>query len=338
MKFTKRPAAAVALGVILSVVTACGGQGSGGEGAKLRNYPNRNVEVVAAGEPGGGIDIFSRAMQQSLKEEGLFTKSMTITNRGGGGGNTTMAALQKKRGDPYTLATNTNRVYLNQIAGTTDLTMGKDFVPIAQLMTEYLVLAVKKDSPYKSAKDVMAALKRDPKSVNFGVGTVPSDDQLNILQAADSQGVDPGALKVVAFRSGGDLMTQLLGGRVDVISTGLSETLEQYKAGKVRLLAISAAERQQGAVADVPTWKEQGIDIVIEHWRGVFGPAGMPQEAIDYWVETLRKMSESEAWQKQLERNQWSPLFRSGKEFEKTLKAEEKTAARLLEEVGLAKK
>src|SRR5690606_9490626 len=99
MKVTRRPAVLVALGVALALVTACGGQGDGGGGAKLKNYPNRNIEVGAAGEPGGGVDIFSRASQQSLKEEELFTKSMTITNRGGGGGNTAMAALQKKRGD-----------------------------------------------------------------------------------------------------------------------------------------------------------------------------------------------------------------------------------------------
>lgn len=338
MRMRKRLLSAIAAGAALALLASCGGQGGGGGDAKLRNYPNRNIEVIAAGEPGGGIDIFSRAIQQSLKQEQLFTRSMTITNRGGGGGNTAMAAAQKKKGDAYTLVTNSNRVYLNPLVGTTELTMGKDFVPIAQLMTEYLVLGVPKASKYKTATDVIDALKRDPKSVTFGVGTVPSDDQLNILRAADAAGVDPGALKVVAFRSGGDLMTQMLGGRVDVISTGLSETLEQYKAGKVRLLAISSPERLTGDVAEVPTWKEQGQDIVIEHWRGVFGPPGMPKQAVDHWSDTFKKMSDSPAWKKQLERNKWEPLYRSSADFEKVLREEEKVNGRLLDEVGLAKK
>ncbi|MQA82571.1 MAG: tripartite tricarboxylate transporter substrate binding protein [Streptosporangiales bacterium] len=338
MRIRKRVLSAIAAGAALAVLASCGGQGGGGGDAKLRNYPSRNIEVIAAGEPGGGIDIFSRAIQQSLKEDGLFTRSMTITNRGGGGGNTAMAAAQKKKGDAYTLVTNSNRVYLNPLVGTTELTMGKDFVPIAQLMTEYLAIAVPKASKYKTATDVIDALKRDPKSVTFGVGTVPSDDQLNILRAAEAAGVDPGELKVVAFRSGGDLMTQLLGGRVDVISTGLSETLEQYKAGKVRLLAMSSPERLPGDVSDVPTWKEQGQDIVIEHWRGVFGPPGMPKQAVDHWSDTFKKMSEGAAWKKQLERNKWEPLYRSTADFEKVLREEEKTNGRLLEKVGLAKK
>lgn len=330
----------LALGMGLAVA-GCGEGASrsttASEGAAGSGYPKKPIEFVTAGEPGGGLDIFARAVDEALSKSGIFKGTMTITNLGGGGGNTTMAVGRSRSGSAETLLGNSNRVYLNPLVGTTDLKLGKDFVPIAQLMTEYLALTVRKDSPYQTAKDVAADLKKDPTSVTFGVGTVPSDDQLNVLQAGEAAGVDPAKLKVVAFRSGGDLMTQLLGKRVDAISTGLSEALAQYKNGDVRILAISAEDRQGGASAEIPTWREQGFDIVIEHWRGVFGPAKMPKDAVDYWIDAFSKMTKTSQWKEILKRNEWAPLFRSGDDFAKVLEQEQKTAQRLLASVGLAK-
>jgi putative tricarboxylic transport membrane protein len=337
MRLTKKLTGGIAVGAaLLAATTACAESGAdGGAGATGEDYPSEAIEFVTAGDPGGGLDLFARQIQQTLESADLIDVRMDITNLGGGGGNAAMAIGRQREGTANTLIGNSNRVYLNEIMGTTDLSLGEDFVPISQLMTEYVVLAVRDDSPYQSAQDVVDALKQDPKSISLGVGTVPSDDQLHLLRLGDIIGIDPGAMNVVAFSAGGDLMTQLLGGQVDAVSTGLSEALPQYEAGDVRLLAISAPERVEGAASDVPTWTEMGIDLVVDHWRGVFGPAGMPEEAVSYWEDTFAEMVETEEWAQVLETNQWGALYRDSEEFAQVLEEEAGTAEELLGQVGL---
>lgn len=335
MKRTRRltGAAAVGLAMLMSTV-ACSEQG-GGSAEVGEDYPSESMEFVTAGDPGGGLDLFAREIKQALDSEGILDTQMDITNLGGGGGNAAMAIGRQRDGTAETLIGNSNRVYLNPIMGITDLTVGEDFVPISQLMTEYVVLAVREDSPYKTAEDLTQALEQDPSSVSLGVGTVPSDDQLHLLRLGEAIGVEPSKLNIVAFSAGGDLMTQLLGGQVDAVSTGLSEALPQYEAGDVRLLAISAPERVAGPAGEVPTWNEMGIDLVVDHWRGVFGPANMPDEAVKYWEETFAKMVETDAWAEVLEKNQWSALYRDSDEFAQVLEEEATTAEELLRQVGL---
>lgn len=335
MKRTRRltGAAAVGLAMLMSTV-ACSDQG-GGSAEVGEDYPSESMEFVTAGDPGGGLDLFAREIKQALDSEGILDTQMDITNLGGGGGNAAMAIGRQRDGTAETLIGNSNRVYLNPIMGITDLTVGEDFVPISQLMTEYVVLAVREDSPYKTAEDLTQALEQDPSSVSLGVGTVPSDDQLHLLRLGEAIGVEPSKLNIVAFSAGGDLMTQLLGGQVDAVSTGLSEALPQYEAGDVRLLAISAPERVAGPAGEVPTWNEMGIDLVVDHWRGVFGPANMPDEAVKYWEETFAKMVETDAWAEVLEKNQWSALYRDSDEFAQVLEEEATTAEELLRQVGL---
>lgn len=328
----------LALATAMAIAAAgCAENRTGGGGGSGSGYPSGAIEFVTAGDAGGGLDIFAREIEKTLQSEGLLKVRMNITNLGGGGGNPAMAIGRQRKGNGNTLIGNSNRVYLNPLLGTTDLKVDKDFVPVAQLMTEYVVLAVRADSPYNSGKELMAALAKNPRALALGVGTVPSDDQLHLLRVGDATGVDVRQLNIVAFRAGGDLMTQLLGGHVGAISTGLSEALPQYKAGKIKILAISAPERVKGDAEKIPTWKEQGVDVVVDHWRGVFGPADMPKEAQDFWQETFAKMVKTDAWAKVLERNEWAPLYRDSEEFGQVLREESETAQRLLRQVGLVK-
>ena len=340
MKLKARFALGAAIAAVVAIgATGCAANQDGSEGSDAAaEYPTEAIEFVTAGDPGGGLDIFARQIQHALDAEGLLGTQLDITNLGGGGGNTAMAVGRERAGTASTLIGNSNRVYLAPLLGTTDLTVNEDFVPIAQLMTEYMVLVVDKDSAYSTGTEVLDALAKDPRSLTLGVGTVPSDDQIHLLRTAEAGGVDASKINIVAFSSGGDLMTQLLGGQVDVISTGFSEALAQYAAGEVKILAVSAPERLEGDAAEIPTWKEQGIDVVVEHWRGVFGPADMPAEAVSYWEDTFAKMVETDTWAQVLETNQWSPLYRDSAEFGKILDEETKTAQRLLQSVGLLEK
>ena len=304
--------------------------------AHAAEYPSRPVELVPAGAPGGGLDLTARALESALRETKLFSQQFVIKNMGGAGGNLAKTYINQKKGDPYYLYIESNRIYTNRIVGTTPLTY-TDVTPIGRLTTEYLVWAVLPDTPYKTGKDVLTKLKGDPGAVTFGVGTVPSNDQMNILRAAMSQGIDPKLVKIVSFKAGGDLMIQLLGGHVPVISTGLSEAMEQAKAGKVRLIAISAPKPIPGEFSNVPTWQSMGVDLTILHWRGLFAPPGISAEAVKYWDQTLAKLVKSDSWKKTLEKYQWFDAYAPSAEFRKELAEENKTYEQILTQLGMAK-
>jgi len=300
------------------------------------DYPSRPVEMVAAGGPGGGLDLVARSLESSLREEKLFKENFSIKNMGGAGGNLAKTYIHQKKGDPYYLYIESNRIYVNRIVGTTPLTY-TDVTPVARLVTEYLVWAVRADSPIKSAREVLDKLKADPSSVTFGVGTTPSNDQMNILRAAMASGVDARKVKIVTFKAGGDLMIQLLGGHIPVISTGLSEAIPQAQAGQVRLIAISAPNPVPGEFSKVPTWKSMGIDLSILHWRGIFAPPGIPAESVKYWEQAISRMVKSESWKKILQKHQWFDAYADSATFRKDLEHESKVYAEILTQLGMAK-
>lgn len=328
-----KKALAVIFSLMLVISAAACSSNSGNESA---NYPTKSIEFVAAGAPGGGLDTFARAIDQALKEANLSDKPFIIKNMGGAGGNEAKAYIHKQKGDPYYLYAESNRIYVNQIVGTTDLGI-EDVTPIGRLITEYIVWAVRSDSPYQNAKEILDQLKQDPSSIEFGVGTIPSNDQMNILRPAIEYGIDPAKIRIVAFKDGGDLMTQLLGGHIPVISTGASEAIEQAKAGKVRILAVSAPEPVGGDLEGVPTWKSMGIDVSILHWRGVFAPPGVPQEVVAYWDKKLGELVKTDAWKQTLERYGWFDAYANSEEFKKELQEEHELTEKLLKDLGLAK-
>lgn len=304
--------------------------------AQTAAYPQKPVEMVVAGAAGGGLDLLGRAMDAVLHETKLFNQPFVIKNMGGAGGNVAKAYTHQRKGDPYTVYVESNRIYIAKIVGTTELNHN-DVTPIGRIMTEYLVWAVRPDSPFKTGREVLDKLKGNPTAVTFGVGTTPSNDQMHILRPAMAHGVAAKQVRIVTFKAGGDLMIQLLGGHVDVISTGLSEAIEQAKAGKVRLIASSSPSPLPGEFSKVPTWKSMGTDVTILHWRGMFGPPGMPAEAVKYWEQTLAKMAKTPAWKNYLAKYEWFDAYADSATFAKELREENDVYVKILTEVGMAK-
>ena len=274
---------------------ACRNPASGGR------YPARPIEFIVAGGPGGGLDILARIVDDVGRREQMGA-SFLISNRDGGGGNVARVYLASKKGDDHVLLCESNRVWLSELMGTTSEGI-EATTPLARLTSDALVWAVRADSKFQDAQSVIDAVKRDPDSVAFGVGTIPSDDQFNILRPLRASGVDISTLKMAAFRSGGDLMTNLLGGHVDVVSASFSEAEGQAAAGRVRMLATASDVRMGAALGStVPTWRELGLDVAITHWRGVFGPPGMSREAVRYWDDYFSRLVKSDAWKATLAR------------------------------------
>lgn len=303
--------------------------------AQAAEFPERPVLMVVAGNPGGGLDLTGRALELAMLETRLLPTGFVLKHMGGAGGNLAKTYVHQRSGDPYTLYVESNRIYVNKLVGTTPLDH-RDLTPIARLTTEYLVWVVRADSPFKSAKDVLDKLKANPASIVFGVGTVPSNDQMNILRPALAYGVDPKQVKIVIFKSGGDLMIQLLGGHVPVISTGLSEAIEQVKAGRVRVLTVSSPKPLQ-ELSGVPTWRSMGINLEILHWRGLFAPPKTPASVVKYWDQSLSKLVKTDAWKKMLDRHGWFDAYAGSAQFRKDLDGEIKVYTAILTQLGLAK-
>ena len=305
-------------------------------GANAADYPGKNIELVVAGNPGGGLDLVARELDTALHETKLLREALVIKNMGGAAGNLAKTYVHQKKGDAHVLYLESNRIFVNRIVGTTNLTY-TDVTPVARVMTEYLVWAVRADSPYKSAKEILEKAKANPASVVFGVGTLPGNDHMNILRAAMAYGIDGKKVQVVAFKSSADATIQLLGGHSPVVSSGLSELLEHARSGKVRLVAISAPSPLSGELASVPTWRSMGVDIAILHWRGLFGPPGMPAAAVKYWEQSIARLMKTDAWKKALERHQWFDGYADSAAFRRDIEQENKQYVEVLTELGLAK-
>lgn len=300
------------------------------------DYPSKSVELVIAGNAGGGLDLVGRELEGALREAKLLREAFVIKNIGGAGGNMAKNHVHQRKGDAHVLYLESNRIYVNRIVGTTHLTY-TDVTPVARVMTEYLAWGVRADAPYKTAKDILEKAKADPSSVVFGVGTVPGNDQMNILRAAMAYGIDAKRVKVLAFKSSRDATIQVLGGHSPVVSSGVSELLEHVKAGKMRLVAVSSPKPLGGDLANVPTWRSMGVDIAILHWRGIFGPPGMPAEAVKFWEQTIARAMSTDAWKRALERHLWFDGYADAATFRRDLAEENKVYVDVLTQLGMAK-
>lgn len=300
-------------------------------------YPDKPLEIIAPANPGGGFDALARAINRALEVEKLYPQPMSVVNKPGGGGAVGFAYMQMKAKDSYEMIVFSPPLIIGNLNGTFP---GKytELKPIAKLITDYQVFLVKADSPYKTFKDLMDAVKKDPGAVKFAGGSAAGNmDHLAFCKVAKAAGVDPAKLVYVAFSGGGEAMTTLLGGNVSFVSTGVGEALGQLQAGTVRALAVTSPERRSGVLASVPTVKEAGINVTYEVWRGVFGTSGMTKEAQDYWVKTLKKMTTTASWKDSLDKMQWVDAFADSAAFTKFLADENTSYATLMKDLGLAK-
>lgn len=299
--------------------------------------PTANVEIIAPAGPGSALDQTARALQRSLQNEKLIATPMTIVNRPGGGQVLGFTYLNQGKPDGHHVAIGTISLLTNRITGLNQLNY-EDVTPISNLVAEYVVFAVRTESPLARGKDLADRLRADPRSVSVGFSGSPGNhNHMAIGLLGQASGAEVQKLKTVVFNSGGELATALLGGHLDVAVGGSSVFANHVQAGRLRLLAVTAPKRLGGQLGNVPTWTENGLAVTFSTFRGIVGPKGMPSASVRFWENVLSKVSADDEWKKFLQASDSESLFLGSTEFRKMLDAENTRVRGILRDIGLAK-
>lgn len=299
--------------------------------------PDRNVELVVPAGAGGSLDNTGRTIQRVWDALGLVPVSTQIVNRSGGGHAIALAYLNQHKRDPNIVSIESPTLLTNHINGRLKVSYN-DFTPLAIMVSEYIVLAVPPNSKFKTGEDLLAALKKDPQSVSIGLSSARGGTHhLAIAMPAKSAGVDFKHLKLVAFNSSSEAVTALLGGHVDAITTSNVIVAPHVAEGRLRAIAISSPKRVPGALSNVPTWAEMGEKGTFENWRGVIGAGGITKAQTAYWENVLRKVAESDEFQKFAAKNQWVVDFRGAAETKAFMKEASGDLKAIMDALGFAK-
>jgi len=342
MKTWKRVTSIAFTAALAVGLAACSASDSDSEveGAVVSDYPKNNITIVAPSGAGGGWDLTARSIAKITNETKLVDKSITVENKPGGGGAVYMAEFATKEvKNDYVLMVKSPPILINNNKAEGNSPYGyKDTTPLAQLTRDYGAIVVKNDSEFKTLQDVLDAIKKDPTAVTLAGGSAPGsmDHLVGVLPAYEA-GIDPKTVKYVSYDGGGEAVAALLGGNADVIATDASTIATYLKSGDVRVLAVSSTDRLTGDLADVPTFKESGIDAEFTIWRGLFGPKEMSKDAKNYWSEKLDEMVETDEWKAELERNGWASEYRNSADFTTYLEEQDKVIVELLTALGMQK-
>lgn len=299
--------------------------------------PSRNVELIVGVGPGGGVDRTARTLQKVLQDRRLLEVSSTVVNKPGAGSTLAQLYLNQHAGDAHYLEISATTLLTNQITGKTP-NAWSDFTPVAMLSDEFIGFAVKADSPLKTGRDLAALLKQDASALAAGIASSAGNtNHIALALLTKHAGGDVKKLKVVVFSSGGESTTALLGGHVGLVVTPAATALPQVRAGALRMLAVAAPRRLEGPLAAVPTWQEQGYEVVVANWRPVIGPRGLSNEQIAYWENVLARFAQTDEWKRELEATGGVNHYMGSRELAKFLAGQHAEFKSILSELGLAK-
>ncbi len=270
------------------------------------------LKMLIPANPGGGWDTTGRALGKAMQDAGV-AKSVGYDNKGGAAGAIGLAQfVNASKGDPNAMMVMGAVMLGGIITGKPPVGLDK-VTPLARLSSEYNVFVLPANSPFKSMKEVVEQLKKDPGSVKWGGGSRGSTEHIAAAMIAREVGVDPAKINYVAFRGGGEAIAAILGGNVTVGGSGYSEFAEYIKTGKMRPIGVTSAARLKGL--DVPTLKEQGINVEIGNWRGVYGAPGITPAQRKDLIAALEATFKHKAWQDAMEKNGWTPAWLAGDAF-----------------------
>ena len=273
-----------------------------------------NIKMMIPANPGGGWDTTGRALGKAMTESGAAS-TVTFENKGGAAGALGLAQfVNGAKGDANAMMVMGAVMLGGIITGKPPVDLSQA-TPIARLTSEYNVFVLPANSPFKSMAEVIAQLKKDPGSVKWGGGSRGATEHIAAAMIAREVGVDPSKINYVAFRGGGEATAAILGGNVTIGGSGYSEFAEYINTGKMKALAVTSEARLKGV--NVPTLKEQGINVVIGNWRGVYGGPGITAAQRAELTDVVLKATKSKSWLEASEKNNWTAAVLTGPAFDK---------------------
>ena len=290
------------------------------------------LKMLIPANPGGGWDQTGRNLAAAM-QAAKVVQSVQFENKGGAAGTIGLAQfINAARGDPGALMVGgmvmVGGIILNKAP--VDLSM---VTPIARLTSEYEVVVVPAASPHKSIGDLVNAFKADPGKVSWGGGSAGGTDHILVGLIAKAVGADAAKINYIPFKGGGEAIAAIIGGHVSAGVSGVGEFAEQVKAGRMRALAVSSPQRIDG----IPTLKDQGIDVVLGNWRGVFGAPGITTAQRDALVAAVKAATESQSWKDALAKLGWDAWYLGGDDYKKFLDEDVKRIGAIIDSLGLRK-
>jgi tripartite-type tricarboxylate transporter receptor subunit TctC len=296
--------------------------------ASAQNYPTKTIEMVAWASPGGGSDRMCRAFAKAASE--VFDEEIYVINKKGGGGAVGMSYVQSRPADGYTLLGVTNNLVFTPLTKPDFKYSYKDFQPIIMWGFDPKVIAVGSTTPYKSIEDLVAAAKKDPGQIKFGLFGMGTDDHIISVILGQEADVKFG---YVPFDSGGEQLAAMLGGHVDAMVTEYQEVRSQVEAGKVRILAVATPQRLD-SLPDVPTMREKGWNVVVPKFRGLVVKKGVPDAVKDYLIAKSLAAIQQPVFKDYLKNSMIEPYFLVGQDFEELIAEQQVKFGEILKSLG----
>ena len=298
-------------------------------------YADRLHVIIPAG-PGGGLDGTAREAGRAMQVADLV-ESISFENISGGGGGRAMGQFiemaERRSGSDLPLLINSAPLIVRSLQGLFPYSF-RDLRPIAALVADYGIFVVRADDPAAAWEDILSRLRANPRDLVVGGGSVRGSlDHIVLALALDAAGIDPRRVRYLPYDGGGKAVLALLGGEVDLLTTGVGETTSFVESGEVRVLA-STSPSPIAAIGNAPTLRDLGFDVVFANWRGVFGPASMTTELRDEHVSRIRAMRATAEWQATLDRRGWASLDVDGDSFKDFLSAQEAQFEAVMRKLG----
>jgi putative tricarboxylic transport membrane protein len=293
--------------------------------------PERTVQIVAGTPPGGGLDRVARALAKAIEAAKLVDVPVEVVNVPGDGARRAWTHfVDKHPGDAHVISISSPNLTTDYLAGIADFEHSR-YTPIATLVTEYIAFAVAADSALKTGAD--------PGGVSVALSTaLGNPNHVALAKLTRHAGGGINAPRIRVFDTALDAVADVIAGSADVCAVTAASVLAELKAGRVRVLALSAPARLSGEFAATPTWQELGADCVIGAWRGVSGPAGLNTAQVAYWAGVLESAAQQPVWQDELARLSWSPLVQTGAALDVYLANERAEFVAVLGNLGLLKR
>ena len=291
------------------------------------------LKMMIPANPGGGWDQTGRQLAAAMQSAKLVS-GVQFDNKGGAAGTIGLAQFANAaKGDPNALMVAGMVMVGGIVLQQSPVNLGM-VTPIARLTSEWEVIVVPASSPHKTLTDLVKAFKDNPGKVSWGGGSAGGTDHILVGLIAKAVGADASKINYVAYKGGGEALTGIIGGHVTAGVSGIGEFAEQIKGGRLRALAVSAPKGVDG----IPSLKEQGVDVELGNWRGVFGAPGLSPPQRDALVKLVRDATETPAWKQTLEKMGWSPVFLGGDPFKAFLVEDTKRVTAIIDSIGLKKK